>query len=212
MHINAFWCIFNIFIAFHRNAFFTCCMVLHIFAFIRIHVWCILILMHLLTFIRIFNAAFGTRCIHAHLNAFYYGCIFLACCILVHSLHKMHSCAFFVCVAFYTCRILTHSNTFSAWCILNVLHSTCDAFRCIIMYSSALRRKNTRFRWAPGRDLTSFMMLKNAHECTWMHKNASECTRIHQGPHTYLHKRSRSGLKAKLTWTDMWAGRAVGVP
>ena len=92
-------------------------------------------------------------------------------------------------VAFYTCRILTHSNTFSAWCVLNVLHSTCDASECIIMYSSALRRKNTRFRWAPGRDLTRFMMLKNAHECTWMHKNASECTRIHQGPHTYLHKR-----------------------
>jgi hypothetical protein len=41
-------------------------------------------------------------------------------------------------VAFYTCRILTHSNTFSAWCILNVLHSTCDAFMCIIVYFSEL--------------------------------------------------------------------------
>jgi hypothetical protein len=114
-------------------------------------------------------------------------------------------------VAFYTCRILTHSNTFSAWCILNVLHSTCDASECIIMYSSALRRKNTRFRWAPGRDLTRFMMLKNAHECTWMQKNASECTVIHQGPHTYLHKRkaerTQVGLKAKLTWTG--CGRAI---
>jgi len=56
--------------------------------------------MHLLTFMRIFNAAFGTRCIHVHLNASYFGCIFLACCILVHSLYKMHSCAFFVCWAY----------------------------------------------------------------------------------------------------------------
>jgi uncharacterized membrane protein len=168
MHINAFWCIFIIFIAFHPNAFFTCCMVLHIIAFIRIHVWCILILMHLLTFIRMFNAAFGTRCIHVHLNASYFGCIFLAVafscihctrCIHVHSLY----------VAFYICRIY---NAFQY--ILSLVHFECAAFylwciqmqyRCIVMYSSALRRKNTRFRWAPGRDLTRFMMLKNAHEC-----------------------------------------------
>jgi len=103
---------------------------------------------------------------------------------------------------------------------LNVLHSTCDASECIIMYSSALRRENTRFRWAPGRDLTRFMMLKNAHECTWMHKNASECTRIHQGPHRHILTQEKpSGLKAKLTWTVMgWTGcgrairRAITAP
>ena len=182
---------------------------LHINAFICIHVWCILILMHSLTFIRIFNAAFGTRCIHVHLNASFFGCIFLACCILVHSLHKMHSCAFFVCCIL-TCRILTHFNTFSAWCILNVLHSTCDAFRCIIMNSSALRRKNTRFRWAPGRVLLASWCLRmhmNAHECTRMRQNAPEYTRDHT--HTYTREAERTQGQ---THGRIWAGRAVGVP
>ena len=186
-------------------------MVLHIIAFIRIHVWCILILMHLLTFIRIFNAAFGTRCIHVHLDASYFSCIFVACCILVHSFHKMHSCAFFVCCILYMLHLNAFQYIHSAWCILNVLHSTCAAFKCIIMYSGALWRKNIRFRWAPGRDLTRFMMLKNAHECTRMRKNASECTRIHQGPHTYLHKRSRADSRPN-SHGRIWAGRAVGVP
>lgn len=72
-----------------------------------------------------------------------------------------------------------------------------------------------------GARLTRFMMLKNAHECTWMHKNASECTRIHQGPHTYLHKRSRADSRpnSQVTWTDMgWTGcgrairRAIRAP
>ena len=69
-----------------------------------------------------------------------------------------------------------------------------------------------------GARLTRFMMLKNAHECTWMHKNASECTRIHQGPHTYLHKRSRADSRPN-SWTDMgWTGcgrairRAIRAP
>ena len=57
-----------------------------------------------------------------------------------------------------------------------------------------------------GARLTRFMMLKNAHECTWMHMNASECTRIHQGPHTYLHKRSRADSRPN-SLTDMgWTG------
>ena len=131
MHTTAFWCIFIIFIAFHPDAFFTGCMVLHIIAFICIHVWCILILMHSLTFIRIFNAAFGTRCIHVHLNAsFLVGCIFLACCILVHSLHKMHSCAFFVCCILY----MPHLNAFQY--ILSLVHFECAAFYlwCIQMH------------------------------------------------------------------------------
>jgi len=164
-----------------------------------------------------------------------HSCAFECILLWLHFLSLLHSRAFIAQDAFMCILCMLHSihaasqristlfNTFSAWCILNVLHSTCDAFRCIIMYSSALRRKNTRFRWAPGRDLTRFMMLKNAHECTWMHMNAQECVRmhqnIHQGPHTYLHKRSRSGLKAKLTWTDMgWTGcgrairRAIRAP
>jgi len=64
----------------------------------------------------------------------------------------------------------------------------------------------------------SFMMLKNAHECTRIYKNALECTRIHQGPHI-LTQEKPSGLKAKLTWTSMgWTGcgrairRANGAP
>ena len=162
MHINAFWCIFNIFSAFHPNAFFTCCMVLHIIAFLRIHVWCILILMHLLTFIRILNVAFGTRCIHVHWNASYFGCIFLACCILVHSLHNMHSCAFFVCCILYMPHLnAAHSQLGAFWmcCIIPVMHS--DALLCIPVH---LGGKIPDFD-EPGRDLT-------LSECIWMRFNA----------------------------------------
>jgi hypothetical protein len=110
-------------------------------------------------------------------------------------------------VAFYTCRILTHSNTFSAWCILNVLHSTCDAFRCIIMYSSALRRKNTRFRWAPGRVLLASWCLRmhmNAHECTRMRQNAPEYTR----DHTHTYTREAGADSRPNSHGRIWAGRA----
>ena len=196
MQITAFWCIFIIFIAFHPDAFFTGCMVLHIIAFICIHVWCILILMHSLTFIRIFNAAFGTRCIHVHLNASFFGCIFLACCILVHSLHKMHSCAFFVCCILY----MPHLNAFqyilsldlgAFWmcCILPVMHL--NASLCIPVH---LGGKIPDFDERRDAILLASWCLRmhmdaNVHECTWMRQNASECARIHQGPHTYLHKR-----------------------
>jgi len=97
-------------------------MVLHMIAFLRIHVCCILKLMHLLTFIRIFIVAFGTRCIHVHLNASKFGCIFIACCILVHSSHKMHSRAFFVCCILY----MPHLNAFQY--ILSLVHFECAAF------------------------------------------------------------------------------------
>ena len=99
-----------------------------------------------------------------------------------------------------------------------MLHSTCDAFRCIIMYSSALRRKNTRFRWAPGRVLLASWCLRmhmNAHECTRMRQNAPESP----GTTHILTQEKPSGLKAKLTWTDMgWTGcgrairRAIRAP
>ena len=47
-------------------------------------------------------------------------------------------------------------------------------------------------------------MHMNAHECTRMRQNAPEYTRDHT--HTYT-KEKPSGLKAKLTWTDMgWTG------
>ena len=91
-------------------------------------------------------------------------------------------------------------------CILPVMHS--DALLCIPVHLGG----KIPISMSAGARLTRFMMLKNAHECTWMHKNASECTRIHQGPHTYLHKRSRSGLKAKLTWTDKACHKSTQVP
>jgi len=185
VHIHAFWCIFDIFIAFHPNAFVTFCMVLHIIAFIRIHVWCILILMHLLTFIRIFNAAFGTRCIHVHLNASYFGCIFLACCILVHSLHKMHSCAFFVCCILY----MPHLNAFQY--IFSLVHFECAAFYLWATRTAPSRRNPStswRRRWA-ARPTTprscrswagSFCSCRheNACKCIHMHTNAYECKRM----------------------------------
>jgi hypothetical protein len=103
-------------------------MVLHMIAFLRIHVCCILKLMHLLTFIRIFIVAFGTRCIHVHLNAYKFGCIFIACCILVHSSHKMHSRAFFVCCILY----MPHLNAFQY--ILSLVHFECAAFYLLCIY------------------------------------------------------------------------------
>ena len=72
--------------------------------------------MHSLAFIRIFNVAFGTKCIHVHFYASYVGCIFIACCIHVHPMHKMHSCAFLVCCILY----MSHCNAF--WCILSLMH------------------------------------------------------------------------------------------
>ena len=73
-------------------------------------------MMHSLAFIRIFNVAFGTKCIHVHFYASYVGCIFIACCIHVHPMHKMHSCAFLVC-----CILsMSHCNAF--WCILSLMH------------------------------------------------------------------------------------------
>jgi hypothetical protein len=90
---------------------------------------------------------------HSDIDAFAYIHTHFQCCIW----YKVHSCAFecilfwlhflsllhsrafiaqdaFMCIlcmlhSIYAASI-THSNTFSAWCILNVLHSTCDAFRC----------------------------------------------------------------------------------
>ena len=179
-------------------------------AFLRIHVCCILKLMHLLTFIRIFIVAFGTRCIHVHLNASKFGCIFIACCILVHSSHKMHSRAFFVCCILY----MPHLNAFQY--ILSLVRFECAAFYlwCIWMhhyvFHSALRRKNTRFRWAPGRVLLASWCLRmhmNAHECTRMRQNAPKYTRDHT--HTYTREAERTQGQ---THGRIWAGRAVGVP
>ena len=73
-------------------------------------------MMHSLAFIRIFNVAFGTKCIHVHFYASYVGCILIACCIHVHPMHKMHSCAFLVCCILY----MSHCNAF--WCILSLMH------------------------------------------------------------------------------------------
>ena len=100
-------------------------------------------MMHLLAFIRIFNVALQCIWNKVHSCAFhasYVGCILIACCIHVHSMHKMHSCAFLVCCILYMShfnRILVHSqlDAFS-----NVLHSSFDAFMCILSYSSALRK------------------------------------------------------------------------
>jgi hypothetical protein len=113
LHGTAYYCIYTHSCMMHSD--------IDAFAYIHTHVQCCI-------WYKMHSCAF--ECILFWLH-------FLSCCILVHSLHKMHSCAFFVCCIL-TCRILTHFNTFSAWCILNVLHSICDAFRCIIMYSSAL--------------------------------------------------------------------------
>ena len=65
-------------------------------------------MMHSLAFIRIFNVAFCTKCIHVHFYASYVGCIFIASCIHVHPMHKMHSCAFLVCCILY----MSHCNAF----------------------------------------------------------------------------------------------------
>ena len=108
VHFCAFSCIFNIFIAFPPICIFH---MLHINAslFILTHS-CKLHsgMMHSLAFIRIFNVAFGTKCIHVHFYASYVGCILIACCIHVHPMHKMHSCAFLVCCILY----MSHCNAF----------------------------------------------------------------------------------------------------
>ena len=142
---------------------------MHFYHFHCISSKCILHLLHGTAYFCIYT---HSCMMHSDIDAFAYIHTHFQCCIWykvhscafecillwLHFLSLLHSrafiaqdafmcilCIFFVCCIL-TCRILTHFNTFSAWCILNVLHSICDAFRCIIMYSSALRRKNTRFR------------------------------------------------------------------
>ena len=110
-HSCAFLCIFMHFQHFHRISSDCIFHMLHINASL-----CILTysgklhsgMMHSLALIRIFNVAFGTKCIHVHFYASYVGCIFIACCIHVHPMHKMHSCAFLVCCILY----MSHCNAF----------------------------------------------------------------------------------------------------
>ena len=168
--------------------------------------------MHLLTFIRIFNAAFGTRCIHVHLDASYFSCIFVACCILVHSFHKMHSCAFFVCCILY----MLHLNAFQY--IFSLVHFECSAFYlcCIQMHyhvfrctaeekhpisMSAIRQRAGDEDGLPvrlhheaveaGLDLSAaagMRMHANAYICIRMHTNANECKRIHMNADECIHE------------------------
>ena len=101
MHFQQFNCISSdcIFHMLHINA--SLCIVKHS---CKLHSG----MMHSLAFIRIFNVAFGTKCIHVHFYASYVGCILIACCIHVHPMHKMHSCAFLVCCILY----MSHCNAF----------------------------------------------------------------------------------------------------
>ena len=101
MHFQHFHCISSdcIFHMLHFNA--SSCILTHS---CKLHSG----MMHSLAFIRIFNVAFGTKCIHVHFYASYVGCILIACCIHVHPMHKMHSCAFLVCCILY----MSHCNAF----------------------------------------------------------------------------------------------------
>ena len=151
--------------------------------------------MHSLAFIRIFNVAFGTKCIHVHFYASYVGCIFIACCIHMHPMHKMHSCAFLVC-----CILsMSHCNAF--WCILSLMHfrmccciwctwyihvhyrmymhSERDAFPRILMHTNALHSNE---------QAAGMRMHKNAYECIRMHMNTYECIRMHTNAWESIHE------------------------
>ena len=126
---------------------------------------------------------------HSDIDAFSYIHTHFQCCIW----YKVHSYAFECIIFWLHFLSLLHSRAFIAqdafMCILCMLHSILVhaaswhipihsqlgafwmccilflwcIFMCIILYSSALRRKNTRIGWAPVRDRTRFMMRKNAH-------------------------------------------------
>ena len=151
------------------------------FAYIHTHFQCCI-------WYKVHSCAFECILFWLHFLSFAFSCIHCTRCIHVHSLY----------VAFYTCRILTHSNTFSAWCILNVLHSTCDAFRCntdaLLCIPVHLQGgKIPDFDERRGAILLVSWCLRmhmNAHECVRMRQNAPEYTRDHT--HTYTREAERT--------------------
>ena len=181
MHSHAFWCIQQNFIAFYFVAFLICCMLTHSYAFWRIHVRCILvrcISMHSHALHLLHHNAFNIWCICMHYYASKIRCISFLCCIIMHLVHVMHSCALpYVCIlnvmhihAFRCIRmrcIRMHSDSDAFMCITVCMHSERDTYRCISMHASVLH-SNAFQLWCIHVHKFVFQSTKEEHCPIWM--------------------------------------------
>ena len=138
-------------------------MLTHAFAFERIHVSCILVRcinMHSPALHLLHHNAFSIWCIYMHYHASIIRCICILCCIIMHLVHVMHSCALpYACIlnvmhtnAFGCMQmrcIQMHSNYDAFMCITVFMHSERDAYKCILMHANALH--SDAFRLSRGR-------------------------------------------------------------
>ena len=173
MHSDAFSTISLHSIPLHSSPAAWHCILLHFdaFTYVAFWYWCICLPSYAFSMLHLVQGAFVCIQMHPFLDAFLssvaFSCIQCTRCIHVHSLY----------VAFHTWCILTHYDTFCSRCILNVLHSTYDAFMCIILYSRALWRNNTRDR-----------MRWNAPDCGTTHTYTREAERTQGQTHMWTQR------------------------
>jgi hypothetical protein len=142
-----------------------------------------------------------------HYHASLIRCISILCCIILHLVNVIHSCALpYVCILY-----VMHISAFKCMlmrCIL--MHSYYDAFMCINSYSSSRRRNIAWFGCATRGAMIAWYLLHDAWECIKILQHAWECAQMRQtrGPHKHTQEKP-SGLKAKLTWKHAaWTGWA----
>ena len=156
-------------------------MLTHAFAFERIHVSCILVRcinMHSPALHLLHHNAFSIWCIYMHYHASIIRCICILCCIIMHLVHVMHSCALpYACIlnvmhtnAFGCMQmrcIQMHSDYDAFMCITVFMHSECDAYKCILMHADALHSDAFRL-WCIYVHKSVFQSAKEDHCPIWM--------------------------------------------
>ena len=113
-----------------------------------------------------------------HYHASIIRCICILCCIIMHLVHVMHSCALpYACIlnvmhtnAFGCMQmrcIQMHSNYDAFMCITVFMHSECDAYKCILMHANALHSDAFRL-WCIYVHKSVFQSAKEDHCPIWM--------------------------------------------